>query len=60
MKFGILAITALCLTIGLSAVKEANSRVPVQDGANSVEVKLPSTGKHQDVRPPNSCVLVCR
>ena len=60
MKFGILAITALCLTIGLSVVKEADSRVPAEEGANSVEIKLPSTEKHQDVRPPNSCVLVCR
>lgn len=60
MKFGILAITALCLTIGLSAVKEAESRVPAGDGSNAVEIKAPLPEKHQDVRPPNSCVLVCR
>ncbi|MBD2041764.1 hypothetical protein [Microcoleus sp. FACHB-672] len=60
MKFGILAITVLCLTIGLSAVKEADSRVPAGDGSNAIEIKAPVTGKHQDVRPPNSCVLVCR
>lgn len=60
MKFGVLAITALFLTIGLSAVKEADSRVPAGNGSNTVEIKAPVPGKHQDVRPPNSCVLVCR
>lgn len=60
MKVGILAITALCLTIGVAAVKEANSKVPAEDRSNFVEKKAPLTEKHQDIRPPNSCVLVCR